>query len=307
MSKHVPVAVIWNPSKHSTAMAEQVLPLLLEVPNVSVHRPESPEAAHELIQFLSETPGMIVAAGGDGTVRATVDSMMSVKSQRTLGVLPLGTGNDLARSLSIPFDAAGAVDVLTSGRVHSLDVMEFQTDRQRGWSANMITGGNTGRYLEVMTDEVKQRWGVLCYLRGVVDVIQNLEAFEISLTLDDGPAEKLSVLNVFLANGRTSGGGLIVSPDAAVDDGLIDVMLVLDGDPGEIAGLTANYLLADFQQHDLIVIRRARQVLIESAPPFLLSADGDSIGATPLQVQLYPQSLNVLVGPEFNAFARSVS
>jgi diacylglycerol kinase (ATP) len=298
MAADIPMTVIWHPSSSSQRRAEAMLPLLMAHRPMTLIQAEDVDHAWAAVEKLGDSAGVIVAAGGDGSVHQLagriVENEKSFSRPVTLGVLPLGTGNDLARSLQIPLEPGAAVETLFSARPRLIDVIRYQTDRESGIYVNMMTGGNTGRYLTVLTDEMKQKWGAFCYMRGIVDVIQNLQAFQITLTCDDGPPEQFSALNVFFANGRTSGGGMVVSPDACLDDGLIDILIVRDGEPRVIANLTASYFLSDYQSHELIVFRRARRVRVECRLPLLLTADGDSIGATPLELEVVPQALQIL-------------
>ena len=296
-----PVTVLWNPSSGSTDRADAVMDELRRWPEAVIERPGSREAARELIASLKEHQGLLVAAGGDGTVSSVVDSVLRVGFQGTLGILPLGTGNDLSRSLAIPFQPELALDVLRHGQDHEVDVLEIRIGDEQIWCANMVTGGNTGRYMDVMTPELKSRWGPFCYLRGVVDVLQHMENFEIEIIDEDGgqTTERFSALNVFCANGRMSGGGLTVSPEAWLDDGEMDLIIVQEGDPGEIAGLTAEYLLSNYLEHDLVHYRRVRRIRISADPPMPFTADGDRIGESPLEVRIHPKKLRVrLPSPE---------
>lgn len=298
MSGGEQIAVIWNPSTASAERAAAALEELRRWPEVVIERPREADSVREVISRRRGAGGMVVAAGGDGTVSVVAGALLDSGFSGRFGVLPLGTGNDFARSLEIPFEPAASVATLFHGREREIDAVAVQTSGHRGWYVNMLTGGNTGRYLEAMTSELKERWGPLCYLRGILDVAQNLETFDIRLSVDESPPESLQALNLFLANGRTSGGGLSVSPRAELDDGLVDVVVIRDGEPGEIVGLTAEYLLSDYLEHDLVEFRRGRRVRIESATPLPLTADGDSIGETPVEVEVRPRALRVLVPGE---------
>lgn len=292
-----PPVVLWNPSTASADRADVVMQELRRWPEVLIERPRSEEEATEILKEHSGPGARIIAAGGDGTVRRTVNLLMRLESQATLGILPLGSGNDLARTLEIPFEPLEALDVIRKGIPQPLDVFEFETAEESGFCANMVTGGNSGRYAEVMTSELKERWGAFCYLRGVIDVLQNLEPFTLTLTRDEDPPETFDVLNFFCANGRSSGGGLVVSPEADSGDGQIDLVIVQDGDAGAIAGLTASYFLSDYKNHELISFRRARQLRIECDPPQPLTADGDTIGHSPVTVRIHAGALRVLTPP----------
>lgn len=295
MIEDVKTIAIWNPSAGSADEGRDVRRRLESMPHVSICEPAGRTDAIEVTcREVTQGAELIVAAGGDGTLSSVVEGMMQTELEAYMGVLPLGTGNDLARSLDIPLTPFDAFSVLTNGPVVKVDVMELSSSSETRCCANMVTGGNTGRYLEKMTDEIKQRWGPFCYLRGVVDVLSDLQRYRIRVNCDDEPEEAFDVLNVFFANGKFSGGGLAVSPKAELDDGMIDVIIVRDGDPGDIASLATDYLAGDYLAHELIEFRRARTVTLTAEPAMPLTADGDEVGMTPLTTRIRPEQLKMI-------------
>ena len=134
-----------------------------------------------------------------------------------------------------------AAELIENGKTCRADIVHGATAGDQLFYANMATGGNTGRFTKSLTDEMKQFWGPLVYVRGVVDVLAELVRYDIKVCFDDRQPEQFSALNVFVANGRTSGTGLQVAPDASLEDGLLDVVIVLDCEPIEIAGLAADF------------------------------------------------------------------
>ncbi|MBX3438678.1 MAG: diacylglycerol kinase family lipid kinase, partial [Planctomycetaceae bacterium] len=263
---------------------------------VTIVEPHGRNATVEAVaRAIDQGSELLVAAGGDGTVNAVAEALAAYSQSPVMGVLPLGTGNDLARTLQIPLTPSEALQSLASGQPQRMDTLQIGSSDGTHLCTNMLTGGNTGRYLQAMTPEMKGRWGPLCYLRGVIDVIRDLHVYQVAIQSDGGTTEEFDALNLFVANGRFSGGGLSVSPEAEIDDGLADVVIVRDGDSGEIAALTSQYVLADYLQHDLIEFRRVRELSIVAQTAMPLTADGDPVGDTPLSVRVQPQSLNILV------------
>ena len=295
MPSEMRMTVMWNPSAGSAQSAQDLKSTLGLRDRTIICEPGDRETAIvETVKAVTDGADVVVAAGGDGTVSSVVEGLTQSPRPATLGILPLGTGNDLARSLGISLLPAEAMQTLVSGRPRPLDVVEFTSSTGRRTSANMMTAGNSGRYLQQMTDEIKQRWGPLAYLRGVIDVLNDLQTYSIEVCCDDGPVEKFDALNVFIANGRFSGGGLAVSPEAELDDGQVDLVIIRDGDAGDIASLTSQYWMADYLDHELTVFRRARRLTITADPPLPLTSDGDEVGQTAVTVTVRPQALRVL-------------
>ena len=114
----------------------------------------------------------------------------------------------------------------------------------------MLAGGNTGQYTKQLTDEMKQQWGAFCFLRGAIEVLQNLEVFPVEVQFDDEPPLSLNVLNLFVANGRCAGAGLPVAPKATLNDGWLDAVVVLDGTAVQLADLALTYVVGDPREHD---------------------------------------------------------
>jgi len=293
--------VIWNPGAGSTAAASEARKLLEQRPEYEVcetpSRDEALAAIHSAIKLGCRN---VIAAGGDGTVNAVLQALADcdpdVLRETSLGILPLGTGNDLARTLQIPLDPLAALEVLSRKATIPGDIVRFHSGTENRVVSNMCTAGNTGQYLTTLTPDMKQRWGPFCYLRGVIQVLADLQAYTVRVQFDAAPWETVSLLNLFVANGQTTGAGLTVAPMARVDDGWLDVILIQDGDAGEIAALTVNYVMDDFLRHPLVMHRRVRSLAVESAAAFPVTIDGDVVTDQPFQITLDPQHVRLVYG-----------
>eukprot|EP00913_Durusdinium_trenchii_P010940 g10269.t1 len=245
---------------------------------------------------------LVVAAGGDGTVNSIAQGIQSSGNAACMGILPTGTGNDLARSLAMPLDLLQAAQLLIEHQdthVRSIDTALLETDSTERPFVNMATGGNSGQFTQQLTDEMKSFWGALCYLRGTLTVMANLKVFDLRVSYDGGTVEEFRALNVFIANGRTSGGGLNVAPRASLEDRLLDTIIVKDGPPVDLAILATRYVAGDFHESDLIVFRQARRLSIEADPPITFTVDGDVATESPAEFSIQPEQLRVVVGPEY--------
>jgi diacylglycerol kinase (ATP) len=256
--------VIWNGSAGSTNKAGDLRLDLETRQGVQLIETASRDETIRLAEkACREGIPRVIAAGGDGTINAVVSALVDCQRRQgdsaTLAVLPLGTGNDLARSLKMPFDPTEAIHVCLTGRTALIDVMELDCgEGPINIAANMVTAGNTGKYIEVLTDELKQRWGALCYLRGTVDILEELEVFGIKLAIDDEPPIDVQALNLFFANGRTSGGGMTVCADACLNDGQLDLLVIRDGTGLDLATLTVDYPRGRLRAVDDSVVRGRR-------------------------------------------------
>ena len=271
--------VVWNPKSRSGSQHLELKRTIKATPGVRViEAASSDEVRKRIEQFSSEGLKRVVAAGGDGTVSAVVSDIVAAGLRNVaFAVLPLGTGNDFARSLGMPLVPEEAWSVCMTGNIRPIDVMKVTAVDKSWTAANMVTGGNTGRYTGIISDDDKKTWGPFCYLGGVINVLSTLEVFDMEYRIDGEDWRKEAVLNFFIANGKTSGGGLVVAPDASLTDGHFDVVVIRDGTAVGLASLAVNYAVSRFLEHELVHHAKARRIEFRSQKPVALSIDGDAI------------------------------
>lgn len=287
--------VIWNEHSGSAERAQTVRRRLERTPRTTVSRLNGSQTPRELARQAAESGAhCVVVAGGDGTVKAVVEGLMDAACDTILGVIPLGTGNDFCRNAGIPLDPDQACELLHTGVAQPTDVIRGQTPTQTFHYINMATGGNSGLHTDVITDDLKQFWGPLTYVRGVVNALTDLHAWHVQLVIDGETLPPERILNVFLANGRVSGGGLPVAPDAKLDDGLVDVIVVRDCSPVDMAALATQYVLSDYRNNEHIVFRQAKVVSIHAEPPLTISVDGDVVTDQPTTFRVIAGGVKVI-------------
>ncbi len=245
---------------------------------------------------------LIVAAGGDGTISEVVNGLMAARSEARarLGILPLGTGNDLARTLAIPLDLDGAITVLASERERAIDVIAVEPDDgPPTYAINVAAGGFSGQVDEVLTSEMKARWGPLAYVISAAKVLPDLTSYETKLAWDDGPPERVAALNVIVANGRTCAGGWAVAPCADPEDGMLDVFVVRFAGALDLARVAVSLTRAEWADGDDVLHRRARAVRVTSKPPMWFNVDGELVSRAGITFRVIPRALRILVGPDY--------
>ncbi|HOJ74113.1 MAG TPA: diacylglycerol kinase family lipid kinase [Phycisphaerae bacterium] len=294
------ILILWNPSAGSAGKAEALRAELQSRSGVVLRqvssRDEVVRAATEAAEAKFE---LIVAAGGDGTVNAVVNALAEPGRELPLAILPLGTGNDLARTLAIPPDPQQAVELLASPRVERIDRVLLESPTRRIYYVNMGSAGFSGEVLQWATEEVKRWWGPLAYLRGVAQKLGELKPYEVILQFDDGPTVHEQLYNVVLANGRTTSGGMMLAPYADLQDGQVEVLLVRANGLTDLAVLASRYFAGTHLEDDTIVYRRAGRVRIQAEPPMAFSLDGDLVTDEPVTITVEKQVVPVVVGPEF--------
>jgi diacylglycerol kinase (ATP) len=247
--------------------------------------------------------GLLLVAGGDGTINDVINGLgqAGFPESVTLGLLPSGTGNDLAATLAVPEDPDEAKEVIRQNRVRTLDVARV---RSRGvgerFFINVATGGVGAEISDANDEEFKIRWGKLSYLRASLEVARKFDVRETMLRLD-GEERQVRAVNIAIGNCRYAGGGWLAAPKANPEDGLLDVVVIEDIGIKEFLTLAPTALLkADYLDREGVYATRAREVLVETHPGGLdFTVDGEVIGDEPAEFVVLPRALKVIVGPGY--------
>jgi diacylglycerol kinase (ATP) len=248
-------------------------------------------------KFASEASDfdLIVSAGGDGTLNEVVNGIARGGCNAALGVLPLGTGNDFARSLEVPTDLESAIEQIMAGKTRAIDLVRVTSDQVR-YFVNVSSGGFSGVMGEKLTPEMKRTWGPLAYLRSAAAAFSELRGYATKVALDDAEVLELDLYNVVVANGRYVAGGIPIAPEADLADGLLDIVLIPERGPADLAILAAQIVVGKHLSSDGIVFRRAKKIAINSRPGMWFNVDGELIGNEPATFELLPGALRCVVG-----------
>lgn len=228
-----------------------------------------------------------IVGGGDGTLNAVVDSL--VEMQLPLGILPLGTANDLARTLSIPRSIPQACQAIASGRVKYIDL---------GWVNgkyffNVASLGLSVSITQNLSKGIKRRWGILAYALMALRVIAQTRPFHATIKLPGSQSIAIKTIQIAVGNGRYYGGGMAVVEDAAIDDRRLDLY-----------SLELQYWWQIFPllwtlpkgRHSLLPwVRslRGEEMEIYTHHPHTINTDGELTVSTPAQFRVIPHALAV--------------
>ena len=200
--------VIFNPNAGSAEAADAFRAAVAAEPDADLCACDGPGHGARLASTASEEGyDLVVAAGGDGTVNEVINGLARDFDGVEFGIVPLGTGNDLARTLALPLDPALAFQLALHGQRRPLDLIRVSGADETVYAANACAGGFTGELNEAMTDELKAAWGPFSYLIGTVKALPDLADFETWIAWDEAEPERVEALNVVVANGRTAAGG----------------------------------------------------------------------------------------------------
>jgi YegS/Rv2252/BmrU family lipid kinase len=238
---------------------------------------------------------MVIAAGGDGTVHEVVNVIAPLAVP--LGLLPLGTANDFARTLHLPGDLEAAAAVIADAPPLAVDLGKVNGQVFLN-AAHLGLGVETAKRTN---PTLKGLVGPIAYALAATQAYLNAEPFELEVCTEDDPCLKLQASQLLVGNGRYFGGGMVIDPEATLDDGLLDVHVI----SAELGAAEALRLAAALRQGTLgelphaIHFRTAR-VTARLARSLEINLDGEvRMMEPPLRFEVAPRALSV--------YARSTS
>jgi diacylglycerol kinase (ATP) len=293
--------VICNPSSGGGAYDPEELRAAFDGYELDWVQTEGPGDASEAAREWHE--GLLIVAGGDGTINDAVNGLGKAGFPEgvTLGILPAGTGNDLAATLRIPDDPDEAEGVIRQGRVRTLDVARVRSEGiEERFFINVATGGLGAEISDANEGELKRRWGKLSYLRASLEVAKDFDVKELELYLDD-ELHRVRAVNVVVGNCRYAGGGWLAAPRANPEDGLLDVVIIEKLGLADLLQLApASMARADYLGKEGVFSARAKEIRVETQPPGLdFTVDGEVVGDEPARFSVVPGALKVIVGPDY--------
>jgi len=249
--------------------------------------PDEPDAIPLLAQTAVERGvELVVAAGGDGTVRMVAGAVIG--SRATLGILPLGSVMNIARMLEIPRELDQAAALLATAPPVPIDIGEV--DGQR-----FFEGVSIGLSSEVFrfVDQLQQ--GQFSSPMAFLRTVRRYRPRRVRLLIDNRPFTARA-LAVVIANGPYVGAGLTVAPDARLDDGLLDVVLFRRFSRWDLLRHFVGIAFGRRRYHPKILTLAGRHIRVEARSPLPVRADGNDLGTTPVEVWVVPRAVRVIAG-----------
>ncbi|MHC2068930.1 diacylglycerol/lipid kinase family protein [Bremerella sp. T1] len=244
----------------------------------------------------AEKPDRVILVGGDGTVSRSLATLDS-PSDLQFGIVPTGTGNDLARSLDIPLgDVEAAWNLAIDGEAKPMDLVQTSVDEPK-LLMNAVTAGIGGVVAEEIQSETKQTYGALAYWMSALSVLSDPPVFRVQLKLDEQEIIEKEVYAFCVANGRCAGGGFVIAPEAKLDDGKIHVTLLPAISTIEMFESGLNFVLTNEDAERRIVTYNAKEVAFESSPEIPCSLDGEKATFDSMKFKILPAARWVVGGP----------
>lgn len=275
--------IVLNPSSGGS----QDLPLgdLVDVagPDAAVISPRSMTSFRAEVTAAARGADRIVVAGGDGTFNCTLNAFDYRFDTISWGLVPAGTGNDLARTLGLPDDPIAAMKVAVGEPTKDMDVGVARGGGVERLFINACMGGFPVQVDEKTNEEMKERFGPFAFWVAGTRAAAKLERTTVSVngrSLEDCVA-------VGVGNGKTVGGGIEIFPQADPCDGVLDSCAVAVPSPSSAAKLIPRLLRGTHEGIDEVATDRGSSITIESDPPIELNVDGDLVGLkTPAKFEI---------------------
>lgn len=230
----------------------------------------------------------VLSVGGDGTLHEVVNGIQDCPV--AIGVLPLGTGNDFARSVGLPPSPEAVLRALARGSIRQIDVGEVHGERYVN-IAGVGFDAEVARRVNAMRSKAS---GTVPYLMTAVREAFRYEPPVLSLARDGGvPGPECPLLMVAVGNTSTYGGGMRVCPEAVVDDGLLDVLVVQPLRAWALLSLLPRVFLGKHLGSASVSSGRAQRLTITGPSDTPLHADGELLPGLPATFTIHPRGLSL--------------
>ncbi len=233
---------------------------------------KGPKEAIKLAEDKVDDFETIVAVGGDGTVNEVARGLIN-KGKGTLGIIPGGTGNDLAKALNIPKDPSEALDILCKGNIKLID-----TGRANNY--NFLNIGSIGFDADVVINNINIKKIIksgISYVISVIYTLMHYKAKEVEITVDDVTI-KDKILLLAVGNGKYYGGGLPILPNAILDDGSFDICLISNINKFKFLLLFPSIFKGNHIKYDkYLKLFRGKEVKVKSNDKLNMNIDGEVI------------------------------
>jgi diacylglycerol kinase (ATP) len=241
----------------------------------------------------------LVAVGGDGTANEVLNGLMRADDGRqdvALGILPIGTGNDLAFGADLPLDLAAACRTLAAGKSRRIDVGCVRADNEQPLFFANGMGLGFDAMVNIESRKLKRLRGFLVYLVAVYrTMVFYYHAPEVRICIDGVETAQPSLM-VSVMNGRRVGGGFYVTPDSRMDDGLFDLCIAGSLSRPEMLAFVPRFMRGSHVTDPRITMTQGRTVAVTSQTPWAGHADGEifGVGGQHFEMELTPQRLHLI-------------
>ncbi len=296
-----PVCLIVNPAAGGgkAAYLAPAVEQALRGHGLSMRREDTRDLQHarELALAAAAAGEIVLALSGDGLLGTLADALRSTPGA-VLGILPGGRGNDFARVLGMPEDAIAACAAFASGvpRAIDLGVVLNTIEDEHGCSYVGIASAGFDSDANRIANEAPAWLGGQVYAYGALRALLSWRPAHFEIELDPpGERHSFSGYSVAAANSKAYGGGMNLAPDALLDDGLLEIVVVERVSKLRFLANLPKVFAGTHVRMENVHVFRAAEVAISADRPFVLYADGDPIGELPLRVRAQRGAVSMIV------------
>lgn len=286
--------LIVNKKSRSGASSLEALTERLRAAGMDLHEAplRHPGEIPELIRRHAHDVDCAIVGGGDGSMSAAAPALM--ETGLPLGILPLGTANDLARTLQIPLDLDEAATVIGKGIVHHVDV--GCVNGHHFFNVANIGLGVTVKHL--LTPDLKQRWGIFSYAHCLLRAVREFQPFHAEIEYD-GRRLRVRSLQIAVGNGRHYGGGMTIAEDASLEDARFHLYSIRPLNWWNLAKIGPSLRSGEFDPGAPVDIASGVHITISTRKPMPITADGESVAMTPARFTMLPRAVKIIVPAQY--------
>lgn len=274
---------------HSEVLTEAIDLLRNSGIEVKVCVTESASHMASCIENYREQEGVVIVAGGDGTISSALESIY--KSKQTLAIFPMGTANDLARSLGVRQDILAAAQVIIDDKRERINLAKVN-------SSYFVNVAHIGLGVDVtreLTSEMKKYFGVFAYLGAFTSVMKRNKSFRVTIKAD-GWERSVRAIHLAVGNGRYYGGGNIVDDDSTLLDGQLNLFCLKPIRWWRLLLLGINFRNGNLRKAERVVCKKAKKISVNTSKSKRVEADGEFKTDTPAEFEVIPKAIEAIVG-----------
>ncbi len=256
--------------------------------NLDILYTKAAKHAIELSQKASHNSEIIVAVGGDGSIHEVAQPLVGKNNK--MGIIPMGSGNGLARHLNIPLNIKKAIETINSLNFKSIDVLDFGSY----YGINVSGLGFDAQIAHLFANYGKR--GFASYIKLTINEFLKYKPQQFSITIDDNKPFETEAFLISFANSSQFGNNAYIAPRAIIDDGFFELVLLSPFRKRDALNIGLKLFTKKIDQSKYLNIIKTKQVRITSDTKFAIHNDGEDMGTKKeLNIKIKPSSLNIII------------
>lgn len=291
--------IIYNPTSGREAFKKELAPVLerFEVAGyeTSTHATTSEgDAINAARTAVERGYDLIVAAGGDGTINEVINGMAEQEYRPKLGIIPMGTTNDFARALCIPRDIKKAVDVILDNQSMLLDIGRVNDQ----YFMNIAGGGKLTELTYEVPSKLKTMLGQMAYYMKGIEMLPSLKPIRAKIEYDGNSIDE-EIMLFLISNSNSVAGFEKLAPDAKLDDGYFDLLILKKANLAEFIRIASLALRGAHLEDSHVIYVKAKEVKVDTDEKMQLNIDGEFGGMLPGEFKNLQQHIEFFVPDKF--------